>query len=196
MQSSSKRVPQTGYKCARGIGILCGAALPSSLESILHRRSQSPALSGRFIKAFDGGNRAIARPAKSSYYPFKKSWRGCRSTQFVQQSVRSPNPNLSAVHQADIATNLKLQVDQVILGPSQRSAQESAGSESRIRCRFIPKYQKRSQRRLLAERSFNGLQPFSATTVYSVTLFLQMTRCDWRMQAGERGGWSALAILD
>jgi len=38
------------------------------------------------------------------------------------------------------SANLQLQVDQLILGPSQRSAQERAGSHRRLRFSFISRY--------------------------------------------------------
>jgi len=55
-------------------------------------------------------------------------------------------------------TNLQLQIDQRILGPSQRSAQESAGSAKRRRCSFISRYHMESQGCPANEKCFNALK--------------------------------------
>ena len=68
-----------------------------------------------------------------------------------------------------LLTNLQLQVDQRILGPSHRSAHERAGSDSRLRCSFISRYHVESQGRLANEPCFNSLQPLGRWTIYSLT---------------------------
>lgn len=53
--------------------------------------------------------------------------------------------------------NLKLQIDQLILGASQRSTQDSAGSHCRLRFNFISRYHKGLQGYPVKEKSFNVL---------------------------------------
>jgi hypothetical protein len=65
--------------------------------------------------------------------------------------------------------NLQLQVDQRILGPSQRSAQESAGSAQRLRCSFISRYHMESQGCPANEKCFNALKPLDVMDKFSVT---------------------------
>jgi len=52
-------------------------------------------------------------------------------------------------------TNLKLQIGQLILGASQQSTTDSAGSDSRLRFSFIARYQRDSQRYRVWEKGFN-----------------------------------------
>ncbi|MBW4539884.1 MAG: hypothetical protein KME43_12175 [Myxacorys chilensis ATA2-1-KO14] len=56
--------------------------------------------------------------------------------------------------QEEIA-NLELQIGQFILGASQRSAQESAGSHCRFRFNFISRYQSGRQGYPANENGFN-----------------------------------------
>jgi hypothetical protein len=69
------------------------------------------------------------------------------------------NASLDSMHPRHLQT-YQLQVDQLILGPSQRSVHDNAGLESRLRCSFISRYHRGSQGRPGNERCFNALQPF------------------------------------
>jgi len=54
-------------------------------------------------------------------------------------------------------TNLKLQADQGILGASQRSTRDKAGSHNRLRFNFISRYHKGHQGYPVKVVNFNGL---------------------------------------
>jgi hypothetical protein len=98
----------------------------------------------------------------------RPSLQGCRDG--VHQ-ISESNLTYSPTQQMAKTITYKpyLQVDQLILGPSQRSAHESAGSESRLRRSFISRYHRGSQGRPANERCFNALQPFATLTLTSLT---------------------------
>jgi hypothetical protein len=68
---------------------------------------------------------------------------------------------LVAWRRSPLPTNLQLQIDQFILGPSHPSSQDRAGSHCRLRFSFISRYHRGCQGYPVKERSFNAPQPLA-----------------------------------